>query len=299
MSILWFTEGEPWGCCKHCNPRDKPGRSRWDFGNESVCAFVIALLFGLASQGWLDTNRILYRSTEVNPLTKAQVKKHPSVAKGYTKVPIALVSFADEDVAASFIDGEAAQAASVSGLTQVNDSRAIMQALSDSIDGLKAPLPSDGEDAEQHSELQWAYEQLVGLLPANIYSTLPESFEVFSYAQHEPTYSFMERAMLRWGAPLMMYAVGGRIAKKRTGGRHNARAVLHEELAGWTGRIASTDGAFRFGSEPTAADAVVFGMLRAMKGMQTLRDVLAKNTELDVWYAAMEASAPSCELGRE
>jgi glutathione S-transferase len=258
-------------------------------------AFLPWFCHWFVSQGWLDVNGIQYRSTEVNPLTKTQLKKHPGVAGGYSQVPIALVPFADASTAALVSGSDSASAA---GVTQVNDSQGIMKALTKTIPSLSAPFPIDGADKELEGELQWAYEQLVGLLPANIYSTLPEAFEVFSYAQHEKTYSAVERATLRYFAPLMMYVIGGRIAQRRTGGRHNARAVLHEELAGWATRVASTHGDFRFGNEPTAADAVVFGMLRAMTGMQTLRDVLAKNSALDAWFVAMEASAPSCELER-
>jgi len=230
------------------------------------------------AQGWLDLNGIPYVAKEVNPVTKAQLKSHPDVAKGYSKVPIAIAQFVEAD-------GRAGQP------TQLNDSMAIMQALSSRIGGLPAPMPEAGAGGDVATEVAWAYDRLVGLLPANIYSTVEQSFEVFKYVDEEASFGALERASLRYGAPALMYVVGGRIAAKRTGGRHNARAVLLEELDGWITRCASTEGAFRFGAKASPADAVVFGMLRAMTGMQTLRDVLAARPALSEWFSAMEKCA--------
>ena len=228
------------------------------------------------TQAWLDVNGIDYVTREVNPVTKSQLKTHPDVAKGYSKVPIAIAQFEAQDGAAP-------------AMQQLNDSFDIMKRLTDEMGAeLAAPMPARGADSEVAAEVAWSYDRLVALLPANIYSSLPQSFEVFKYVDDEPSFGTTERAALRYGAPLMMYVVGGRIAQKRTGGRHKARAVLLDELDTWLSRLATTEGDFRFGKDPTAADAVVFGMLRAMTSMQTLRDVLAARPELDAWYSAMQ-----------
>ena len=91
--------------------------------------------------------------SQVNPLTKKEIKSHPLLKNDYKKVPIALV---DEE--------------------QVNGSQAIVAHV------LKSYHGGEISDSKECSDsVEWAHEKLVKLFPMNLYRTLPDAWEAFEW----------------------------------------------------------------------------------------------------------------------
>jgi microsomal prostaglandin-E synthase 2 len=72
--------------------------------------------------------------------------------------------------------------------------------------------------------------------------------------------------------------------------RHNItdeRAALYEEVGKWTSALGNRK--FMGGELPNLADVAFFGVLRAVKGFDTYRDVM-EHTKLLPWIERMEAA---------
>ena len=94
-------------------------------------------------------------------------------------------------------------------------------------------------------------------------------------------------------SPTLQYALTHTRLKKR----HNItdeRQALYEEVGNWTAALGSRK--FMGGEQPNLADLAFFGVLRAVKGFDTHRDVM-EHTTLRPWFERMEAAVgPSSRL---
>ncbi|KAG7376750.1 Prostaglandin E synthase 2 [Phytophthora pseudosyringae] len=207
----------------------------------------------------LDYLKIPYEVVEVNPLSKKETKAFTD----YRKVPVARI---DDEV--------------------VVDSSAIISRLRELAAVPKdAPQESDEALKEEEQWRQWVDQKLIILTPPNIYRTVPEALQAFDYCLTEGKFTPMERRMAKYAGAVVMYLIAKRSKKKYS--IDDERQALYEALNSWVGAIGDKR-AFLGGNEPNMADLSVFGVLRAMHGLDTYTDMM-RETNIEPWFTRMTA----------
>lgn len=207
-------------------------------------------------RAFLDLHKIPYNIVEVNPLFKNELKWSE-----YKKVPV--VTIGDE---------------------QLNDSSAIMLEMLNRIAPKKAgskPTPAEEEEAKW---LGWVDSRFVHVITPNIYNTPAEALQAFDYITTRGNFNFFEREAARYVGAVMMYAISKFVLKKK----HNIveeRPALYEAVNEFVAAVGTRD--FLGGKKPNLADTAVFGVLRAVKTMETWKDTM-DNTDVKPWYSRME-----------
>lgn len=218
-------------------------------------------------RAYLDAARLPYVVVEVEPLLKSQL-----AWSAYKKVPLAV------------LDG-----------VPLGDSSLIIDAL-DAAQPAAARL-RDGSPAEAKWR-DWADATLVQLLTANIYRTPGEAWATFAYLT-ERNFSALAALPAQAVGSVAMYALAAR--RRRERGWHEPRAALRAGLASWAAALNGSP--FLGGARPNLADVEIFGMLRAVRSLDTWREVLggaqSETAAAAAWYARMEATVgPSSLLHR-
>lgn len=94
----------------------------------------------------------------------------------------------------------------------------------------------------------------------------------------------------RWAEKLLgataMWAAQGKI--KRKYGIDDEREALFKALKEWTDALEVAPGPFIGGEKPNLGDLCVFGCIAAIEGLDTHRDVLARDG-VATWYTRMKA----------
>uniref|UniRef100_A0A7S1TM94 Prostaglandin E synthase 2 n=1 Tax=Erythrolobus australicus TaxID=1077150 RepID=A0A7S1TM94_9RHOD len=202
-------------------------------------------------RAFLDFHKIPYRTVEVNPLSKAEIK-----FSDYKKVPVLLM------------DGE-----------QFNDSAIIIRKLNGMLDG-----KSNYEMNEDEQKwFDWVDTRLIKILPPNIYRTARESFQTFDYLADVSNFNVFEREAARYFGAGVMYFVSKKLKKKYD--IDDERAALYEAVNTFIGAVGSKQ--FLGGDEPNLADLSVFGVLRSIEKYDTFRDMMA-NSKVEPWYTRMK-----------
>lgn len=233
----------------------------------------------------LDFNRIPYEIVEVHPLNKAESK---AIAPDYGKVPILRVD----------VDGRQ---------LQIRDSKLIVRALLGSRNpGVAqkalppASTPATGKmwseaDAVGTVEEQWVTwtdRVLVQCIVLNVYRTMEESAETFSYLLTHSTFSWFAQRTAAISGTAVMWGVAK--LRKRKYGVEQERAALYEALDLFASAVGSGGGRFLGGDRPGAVDFNVYGILKSAEGCQTERDFMASCPSIMPWYHAMaDAVGPS------
>ncbi|OWY96711.1 Prostaglandin E synthase [Phytophthora megakarya] len=203
----------------------------------------------------LDYLKIPYEVVEVNPLSKKETKTFTD----YSKVPVVRI---DDEV--------------------VVDSSAIISRLRELV---VAPKTSQNEEALEEEEKwrQWVDQKLIVLTPPNIYRTVPEALQAFDYCLTEGKFTPMERRMSKYAGAVVMYLIAKRSKKKYN--IDDERQALYSALDSWVGAIGEKR-PFLGGDEPNMADLSVFGVLRAMNGLDTYNDMM-RETNIEPWFTRM------------
>ena len=218
-------------------------------------------------KSYLDYLKIPYRTVEVNPLTKGEVK----FSKDYRKVPIVLFE----------------------GL-QVNDSTPIIDHISNDI------IKADPVLKEKHKNLftkdskkwsEWSEKRLAVMLYPNITRNMEESWECFEYTNHVKEWNVLNRMTTRALGSVAMSFANGKIKKKYN--IVDERKELQECLHEWTSELGSKH--FLHGDKITLPDLYVFGVLRAIEGFRTHTEIMTSNPTLSSWYQRMKGEVFSCE----
>lgn len=139
----------------------------------------------------LDLHRLPYETTEVNPLTKREIKEWSG---GYRKVPIAKLA------------GE-----------QINDSSLIAQAVMDrmSMAGvLSEPDLAAFRSTKATEWAEWSDKELAVLLFPNITRSYSEAYEAFGYVMDVPHFSTVEKWSNQLIGSFFMWMAQGKIKKK-------------------------------------------------------------------------------------
>lgn len=215
-------------------------------------------------RAFLDMHGVPYSTVEVNPLTKAEM----AWSKSYRNVPIAVVNG-----------------------VQVNNSSDIINRVEDLLGG-----PPVGQGSMAASEVEewcgWVDSTLAKTLAPNIYRTWDESLDSFAYISEHSNFGPLMGPVTKYTGAVLMYAISKRLKKKY--GFQDEREALYSAVQQWLERGVA-DRRFAGGDTPNKADVEVFGVLRALEGYTTFRD-LQENTRMAPWYAAMqEAVGPSAQ----
>lgn len=214
----------------------------------------------------LDWQRVAYRTVEVNPLSKAEIK----FSKDYHKVPIAI------------IDG-----------TQVNDSSEIIRVVAKTLEVAASvseapsfPLREALGDGETSRWLGWADKDLAVLLFPNITRSFSESVQAFGYISEVPTFSFLSKGANRLAGSTAMWLANGKIKKKYN--IVDERKQLLEAVRVWTNAVG--EGPFLQGATLSLSDVAVYGVLSSIRGLSTHNELMVAAPDLARWSDAVRAA---------
>lgn len=194
----------------------------------------------------LDFSKVNYKSIEVNPLTKSEIK-----FSGSKSVPVA--KFDDIVICGS---GEI-----INQIRKYSSNEQLWTADSD-------------------KWMIWSEKRLAVLLYPNITRTFSESWKAFSYVENVKTWSALQRVTNRVLGPIAMFMVNGKIKAKY--GIKDERAELLALLLEWTDAVG--DGPFLHGKEISLPDLMVFGVLKGIDVLSTFDFVMKENPNLKKWY---------------
>jgi len=225
-------------------------------------------------RAFLDYHKVPYRTVEVNPLTKAQLKWSE-----YKKVPVVML---DEEV--------------------INDSSIILSQLAVEFEGPQTTAAKGGwfskaSKAAEEEEIRWRRwvdKRFVQIITVNIYRTLRESWQTFDYITEHGNFNFFERQAARVAGSGMMYGISGKLVKKY-GIEGDLRAALLGAANEWSDAVGEGR-TFMGGDEPNLADLSMFGVIRSITGTDTFMDMLHQS-RISGWYESMMAAVgPSSRI---
>jgi microsomal prostaglandin-E synthase 2 len=211
-------------------------------------------------RAYLDFHRVPYVLVEVDPLTQSAIKW-----SSHKKVPLAV------------LNGEA-----------LGESNVI-------IDRVEALLGVSGaaRTPEETRWRTWVDERLVRLLTVSIYRTWSESAQASDYITQR-NFSLWTAIPAKWVGTALMFAIARRMRSKYAI-PEDVRAALYAELDEWAAAVAGPGRPFLGGEVPGTTDLCVFGALRAVRGLDTERDMFV-HSAVRPWYDRMVVAVGSSAL---
>jgi len=216
-----------------------------------ICPFCCKL------KAFLDWQKLEYRTTEVNPLSKAEIK----FSEKYRKVPIAM------------INGE-----------QVNDSTEIMTILAAQSEN--ATVKEAMSDPETAKWLQWCDKELAVLLFPNITRSMGESWQAFRYISEVPSFGAGAKMANQFAGSVAMWLANGKLKKKYN--ITDERKQLAETVQVWLDAVG--EGPFLKGNQLTLADVAVYGVISAIRGLKAHQDLMDSTPALQTWSNHVRAA---------
>ena len=207
----------------------------------------------------LDYKKIPYEKIEVNPMTHEELEGVEGAVE-YDKVPV-------------LVDGDKV----------VFESNDIIKYLDDTYPD--KPIFARTKDAQKEQEkwMAFADDELVQILPANIYRTIPEALDSFKYITKVGKFPLWKRYFLAMGGAVAMNIVAKKGIKKR--GISDPRKALQDSLDKWATGLGKKK--FMGGSAPDASDLVVAGILSAVKEMKVW-PFIEKTKPVAEWYERIQ-----------
>jgi microsomal prostaglandin-E synthase 2 len=144
---------------------------------------------------------------------------------------------------------------------------------------------SGAQQKEQEKWMEYADEDLVQILPANIYRTLPEALHSFKYITKVGKFPVWKRYFLAMGGAVAMNIVANKGMKKK--GIKDPRKALEESLGRWSSGLGKKK--FMGGAQPDVSDLVVAGILSAVKEMKVWEFIQGQKPVAE-WYDRVRAS---------
>lgn len=216
-------------------------------------------------KAYLDFLKVDYKSVEVNPLTKSEIK----FQKELTKVPV----FVNNDVTL----GESADI--IARITKDISEGKLTVTNKPNIDFYPA-------DTQEWSD--WADKKLAVTVYPNITRSYQESLECLSYIDDVKEWNYPWRMTTKYSGAFFMSLASGRTKKK-----HNIvdeRAELKECILTWTNALKGKK--FLHGDNITMPDILVFGILRSIDITETFTTIMKENKELESWYGRIQLQIP-------
>lgn len=186
----------------------------------------------------LDYKKIPYEKIEVNPMTHEELEGVAG-AMEHDKVPV-------------LVDGEKI----------IFESNDIIQYLDEKYPD--RPIFYKDKKMDEEKWMAYADEDLVQILPGNIYRTFSEAFDSFKYITQVGKFPIWKRYYMALGGAVAMTIVAKKGLKKR--GITNPRKALKDSLEKWSEGLGKKK--FMGGESPDVSDLVVAGILSAVKEMK-------------------------------
>jgi microsomal prostaglandin-E synthase 2 len=209
-------------------------------------------------KAFMDVHGIPYRTVEVDPFTKTELKK-----LAYKRVPVLQI-------------GE-------TNPTYLVDSTEIVNVL--------APVVNAKLNPEILKWRKWNTEIFMRYVVLSINRSIGDTLENYRYIQSREKLSFgLKLKYLTAGAAMFLAAhITVKKNLKNALGRElgDIRKEMNDELGKWMEQIGEKP--FHGGKTPDIADTDVFGILLALKGHKVYRDI-ASNPVAANWISNMEAS---------
>ncbi|CAL8467783.1 g7321 [Coccomyxa elongata] len=242
-----------------------------------VCPFCCKV------KAFLDYHKIPYRTVEVSPLTKKQLKW-----SDYCKVPVLLLDGEPVTDSTAIITRLAAEVAEQERQQHASQAQASSSSSKKLLGGgtrTEEAAQSPGLDqADEERWRRWVDERLVRLLTVNIYRNMRESFQTFDYITASScNFSLVEREAARVVGAVLMWGISGRLRKKY-GIEGDVRTELYQAASEWVDALGERR--FHGGAEPDLADLSVFGVIRSITCTDTFMDLM-HTTRIGPWYEHM------------
>lgn len=205
-------------------------------------------------KAFMDWQSLPYKTVEVNPLSKAEIK----FSEKYRKVPIAL------------IDGE-----------QVNDSTEILTSLIGKAGNGQVALKTSLDDPETSKWLQWCDKELAVLLFPNITRNFGESWQAFKYISEVPSFGAGTKAANQFAGSLAMWLANGKLKKKYN--ITDERKQLLDTVQVWTDAVG--EGPFLQGQDISLPDVAVYGVISAIRGLAAYEELMSASPALQRWIS--------------
>jgi len=217
-------------------------------------------------KAFLDWQKMPYRTVEVNPLSKKELK----FSEGYKKVPVAL------------IEGQ-----------QVNDSTDILASLAAQSGQAGPALRAAMAEPETCRWLQWVDKELAVLIFPNATRTLGDSWEAFKYVREVPTFDVGTKMVSHAGGSVAMWIAHSKLKKKYN--ISDEKKQLMEAIQLWVDAVG--DGPFLKGQALSLADVAVYGVVSSIRGLEAYTDLMAASPAFARWNdAVMQAIGPSMRV---
>jgi len=217
-------------------------------------------------KAYLDYHNISYKTIEVNPISKSQIK---SLDTDHKKVPIAIVNnkvIVESNDIIKYID---TLSTTTTSSTKKN----------------KNFITKDTDHW-----MSWSEKKLAVMLYPNITRNFSESWKAFEYCGNVKEWSTMDQIGNRYLGPVAMYFANGKIKKKY--GIVNERSELLEVIDEWlsalsVGNSNGSKGNFLNGTYITMSDVMVYGVLNAISGLPAFEYLMVERPVLQKWYNAV------------
>ncbi|CAE6956984.1 ptges2, partial [Symbiodinium sp. KB8] len=228
---------------------------------------------------FLDHHKVPYSVVEVNPLFKAEAKW-----QSYKRLPFAIINGRQVNDSDDIIDAVAAL------VRQQRDARTTKLPASAAAHGASAgeaeaadhlagsaalfAAPGSGgvrdltpEEAEREDRWRaWCRDTFVHTLSPNIYRTPREAWQAFEYIG-QVSFSSLYGLPAQCIGAAVMYLVGKKVASKHGYDPKDVRGEMYSRMRVWTSEgLAGRP--FCGGDSPNRADLAMFGVLRAIYGLE-------------------------------
>lgn len=243
--------------------------------------------FSNIAKAVLKYQKIPFRTVEVNPLTKAELK----FSKDYRKVPIVLRVGSSQDPSQQ------------SPTEQFNGTEEILAHFA------SRRGDDDSNFASSTSSQRWqdfAKSKLAPLLYPNLCRTLSSSFRAFGYVHGvDSPFTTVQRYSIQYAGSLAMYFAASKIKKKYNIG--DVRLALDDALEELEAGLASGDSCNVHDEDvkflrqldssspspvarPHLGDLAVFGVLKGLEGLPIFEEIVedSRFSQIQKWYSAMD-----------
>lgn len=229
----------------------------------SICPFCNRV------KALLDFASIPYTTTEVNPLTKAEIKPWKTL---HSKVPIALIDEVPVFESDTIIEN-------------LLDRPSIQKTLEDLLrDQMSVESFRNGPAVKQWTD--FATNELAVLLYPNMCRSWGDSYRAFDYVNHTQSFGVMQRILIQNLGSLAMYMAASKVKKRRniTDERQALEDVLKVLEKALEGNF------FLSGKKlPNLGDLYVYGTLRAIRGLPVYEELVdERGGPIFEWCERME-----------
>ena len=229
-------------------------------------------------RAFFDYNNIPYSIVEVNPLTKSEIKGMKKNKNGKLKVPIIGLPSGRED---QMVESDAI----IDEFQRLLDEKP-GKASKPWFGSSKSKQTSDKGVQDMQDLRKWVNNKFVHVITVNIYRNPEEALETFQYLTTNGNFSPLMKESIKYSGAGIMYMVSQYSIKKKRNLPGDERTHLYEQAEKWVKDLEGND--FHGGSKPDLADLSVFGVIRAVEGFQTFKDMMSKNTQMSEWWSRME-----------